>query len=132
MSYLNDLLREFAIHSGIGWAVCGLLAFLNLIVMYALDSPRSLGGRIARTLGYMAMICGAFGWRWHALGAIALPLLFGSYLALNIQYWYECRVRKQRMPVAPPVDGSRVERLATVIVRNRDDLPPLPKRASAP
>jgi hypothetical protein len=129
MTSINDLIAEFANHAGWRWwGTCVALSFINLMFMYALDSPRSLGGRVARTLGYMAMIGGAFAWKWDSLGTLSYPLLLCSYLALNVQYWWECRVKKRGM--TPVARESRVERVVASIVRNADD--DHPRRAQTP
>lgn len=118
------------------WLPCVGMAAYNMGMMYTLDAPHSLGGRISRVLAHMGMITGMasplnfIGFPVDfPLVAISYPLLLASFCALTTQYSYECRARKRKEAEIKAVLGiveakptSTTEKIVTAIVGKPDQL----------
>lgn len=126
---LNDLVWTMV--SQLGWWWWGptvVIAAYNLVVVYALDAPLSLGARIARVFAILScilMICTPW---YNSLGTVALPTLLVSCCVINSQFWVEQRNRKRRLESAMRRSGlgslldhreSARQRLVTAMVGHK-------------
>lgn len=96
---LNRLLAESIRSADWYRLVPFFLAIYNLGVMYALEAPRSIGGRLARTVAYVAHILSAACLFYPDMWLMAFPMQMLGWCILNTQYYIECHRRGR--PTAP-------------------------------
>lgn len=90
------------------WAVPSfMMASFNLVMLYRLGAPVSLGSRVARTLGLMSCLAAIFTifepqWQVTWLSELSYMLLFASYTAQNTQFLFEERKDQRKVEPTKP------------------------------